>query len=182
MGVLSALRGGALAWLTLGGSTVAAVPQTSLEREVKAAFLYNFTRFVQWPAGLPRNGEPFRLCAIADGEMTRVIERTVAGESVNGRPLVVTQPQRPEDAHGCQILYVGRSERQRAARLLAAVRNLPVLTVGDASRFMEQGGVIEFVLQEGLVRFDVNMSAVQRSNLKLSSNLLRVARHVEPTR
>jgi hypothetical protein len=92
-------------------------------------------------------------------------------------------PQTLRDAQQCQILFVGRSEREQASKLLAAVRDRPVLTVGDSSRFMEQGGMIEFLLQDRRVRFDVNLPSAQRSKLRVSSNLLRVARKVlEPPR
>jgi hypothetical protein len=100
-----------------------------------------------------------------------------------GRPLVMVAPETPRDAQQCQILYVGRSEQQRAETLLAAVRDRPVLTVADSSRFTERGGMIEFLLQDNRVRFDVNLPRAQQSKLRVSSNLLRVARKVlEPPR
>lgn len=156
-----------------------AAAQTAGERDVKAAFLYNFTRFVEWPGNAAPGAEPFRLCVVADAAMRRTIAQTVTGEAVNGRPILVTEPQRPQDAQRCQILFVGRSEWRRASRFLDAVRNRPVLTVGESTGFRDRGGVIEFVLEENRVRFDVNLESAQRSRLKLSSNLLRVARDVQ---
>ena len=164
--------------VALGAAIGQASGEQALERDVKATFLYNFTRFVEWPPELPPGAEPFRLCVAADSEMALSIGRTVAGESVKGRPLVMIEPQTPEEARACQILYVGRTETARAARLLSAVRDLPVLTVGDSPEFAERGGVIEFVLREKNVRFEVNLSSAQRSKLKLSANLLRVADRV----
>ena len=120
---------------------------------------------------------------LADPPITNAIQRTVKGESVHGRPLVMVAPENTRDAQQCQILYVGRSEQQRVGTLLAAVRDKPVLTVGDSSRFTEQGGMIEFLLQDNRVRFDVNLPRAQQSKLRVSSNLLRVARKVlEPPR
>jgi hypothetical protein len=152
-------------------------PQVS-EIDVKAAFLFNFTRFVEWPNAAATSA-PFRLCVVADRTTTAVIQKTMEGESVNGRPSQTTVPATPEDARVCQILFVGRSETGRLAPLLAAVRDRPVLTVSDAARFTTRGGMIGFVLEDDRVRFDVNLAAAKRSGLQISSRLLRVARNVD---
>ena len=190
MGLLIELRGLALAVATLVAFPPATVlrAQQTIEPEVKATFLYNFTRFIEWPGIVPSPapgaaaGPPFRVCAVADPKMEQAIRGAVEGESIHGRPLIMMRPQRSDEAALCQILFVGRSEERRAAGLLAAVRDLPVLTVGDSSDFVEQGGTIEFVLVNNRVRFDVNLASAQRAHLKVSANLLRVARTVEPIR
>lgn len=176
IGMLAALNPGAVV-----------TAQTTIETDVKATFLYNFTRFIEWPTdpatpAAPAGGSPFRVCAVADRPMEEAIRRAVEGEVVGSRPLVMTRPQRPEEAATCQILFVGRSQEERGAAFLAAVRDLPVLTVGDSADFVEHGGTIEFVLVNNRVRFDVNLPGAQRASLKVSANLLRVARHVEPIR
>jgi hypothetical protein len=150
--------------------------QETLENDIKATFLYNFTKFIEWPPA--QGAEPFRLCVLADPEFTRAVDRIIAGESVDGRPLERTEPHSGDDARRCGILYVGRAHGPRAAPLVAAVRQHPVLTVGDSEHFIEQGGVIQFVLQNNRVRFDVSAAAAQRSGLQVSSKLLRVARQV----
>ena len=161
----------------------AAVAQTPAENEVRAAFLYNFTKFVEWPSTPgAKTTEPFRMCVVADAGFTRVVDTIVQGESVMGRPLVVVTPATAEAARTCQLLYVGQAERERGGRLLAAVRDQPVLTVGDSPRFIESGGTIQFVLDNQRVRFDVNLQAAERSGLHVSSSLLRVARHITPSR
>jgi hypothetical protein len=149
------------------------------EIDVKAAFLFNFTRFVEWPNAAATPSAPFRLCVVADRTTTAVIEKTMEGESVNGRPSLTTVPATPDDARVCEILFVGRSETGRLATLLAAVRDRPVLTVSDAARFTTRGGMIGFVLDDDRVRFDINLAAAKRSGLQISSRLLRVARKVE---
>lgn len=154
------------------------VPQVS-EVDVKAAFLFNFTRFVEWPEAAAQPSAPFRLCVVADPATTAVIQKTMQGEMVNGRASQTTVPTKPEDARACQILFVGRSENGRVAPLLAAVRDRPVLTVSDTARFTSRGGMIEFVREDDRVRFDVNLGAAKRSGLQISSRLLRVARNVE---
>jgi uncharacterized protein DUF4154 len=158
--------------------TRAQSPQPSLENDVRAAFLYNFTRFVEWPAPLQPD-EPFRLCALADTAFLAALDRTIAGESVGGRPLVRAEARSVDEARHCAILYVARGYKEQAAPLLAAVRDLPVLTVGEGPTFVKQGGAIGFLLENNRVRFDISQRAVQRSGLKASSKLLRVARNVE---
>lgn len=156
--------------------------QETIEPDVKATFLYNFTRFIEWPGQATPDSAPFRLCVVADATMEQAISRAVEGEVVNGRLLVMALPQAPQDAVGCHILFVGRSEQRRAATLLAAVRDLPVLSVGDSPDFLEHGGTIQFLLVDNRVRFDVSLPSAQRANLKFSANLLRVARTVKPIR
>jgi hypothetical protein len=157
---------------------VAAVDQDTLENDVKAAFLFNFTKFIEWPAGPEPDSDPFRICVIADDRFDRAVDRIIEGETVERRRLVRSEPQTAQDARTCAILYVGRAAGERGVRLVAAVRDLPVLTVGDSPLFVQQGGAIQFVLENNRVRFDVGAPAVQRSGLKVSSKLLRVARNV----
>lgn len=152
--------------------------QSTLEDDVKAAFLYNFTKFVEWPPPSQAD-EPFRLCAIADPAFLAAVDRTIADETVGGRRLVRVEPQSVDEARGCAILYVGKSAGERGVHLAAGVRDLPVLTVGEGTRFLEQGGAIGFLLDNNRVRFDISARSLQRSGLKASSKLLRVARTVE---
>jgi uncharacterized protein DUF4154 len=153
-------------------------PRPSLENDVKAAFLYNFTKFVEWPPSSPSD-EPFRLCALADPAFIATLDRTIADESVSGRPLVRAEARSIDDARRCAILYVGSGYTEGAAPLLAAVRDLPVLTVGEGAPFVKHGGAIGFIRENDRIRFDISQRAVQRAGLKASSKLLRVARNVE---
>jgi hypothetical protein len=163
----------------LGLAELPAFSQATLENDVKATFLYNFTKFIEWPPAPATAADPFRVCIIADPDFTRAVDRTIAGESVDGRPLERIEPASPEDVRKCAILYVGRGYAARAARLLVAARQLPVLTVGEGPEFLDSGGAIGFVLENNRVRFDISNTAVQRSGLKASSKLLRVARSVD---
>jgi hypothetical protein len=173
---LSAIQG--IGPVAASPSTRAATTQVS-EVDVKAAFLFNFTRFVEWPDAPAQPSAPFRMCVVADAATTAVIEKTMQGEHVNGRPSQTTVPASPDEVRACHILFVGRSESGRVAPLLAAVRDRPVLTVSDAERFTSRGGMIAFVREDDRVRFDVNLGVAKRSGLSLSSRLLRVARNVE---
>lgn len=175
MAVLRVLAGAVLTALL----AVPAAAQHVTEHDVKAAFLYNFTRFVEWPAGSPPDSQPFRLCVVADPPATAAIERTMRDESVNGRAAEVLVPASAQQARSCQILYIGQSQIGRAAPLVAAVRDEPVLVVGDAPGFLARGGAIEFLLDGGRVRFDINIDTARRARLTVSSRLLQVARRIE---
>lgn len=153
--------------------------QATLENEVKAAFLYNFTKFIEWPSSPSSAADAFHICTVADADFTHTLDRTIAGEAVDGKPLVLAEPQALGDYRKCAMLYVGRGQTERAARALAAVRDLPVLTVGEGRPFIDLGGAIGFVLENKRVRFDISTLALQRAGLKVSSKLLRVARTVE---
>ncbi len=158
-----------------------AVPTTqeTLENDVKAAYLYNFTRFVDWPVARGGARDAFRICAVAEPAFIQVLDRTLENESVQGVRLVRVEPQTVEQARSCQILYVGRGAADRGLRLVAGVRQAPVLTVSDAPRFLDQGGMIAFVLDGTHLRFDVSNRAATEAGLTISSKLLRLARHVD---
>ncbi len=174
------VRCGALVALAVAapGSAPAQTAPPTLENDVKAAFLYNFTKFVEWPVPADPH-ETFRVCTLADTTFTAALDRTITGESVEGRPLLRLAPGSIQDVRRCSILYVDRGHTDQGAPLLMAVRDLPVLTVGEGPQFLKQGGAIGFVLENNRVRFDISMRAVQRSGLRASSKLLRVARTVE---
>ncbi len=145
------------------------------EYGVKAAFLFNFAKFVDWPAAAfpePR----FNLCVLGDDPFGRVLDDVVANESIDGRPIVVQRGARLAELKGCHILFVSRAERERQREILGMLRNGSVLTVGDADGFLADGGMISFFLEANKVRFEVNRAAVDKSPLKMSSKLLRVAR------
>jgi hypothetical protein len=159
--------------------SIPASGQQVTEQDLKAVFLYKFTNFVEWPASAEHSAEPFRVCTVAAREITAIVERTMKEESVNGRRVQTSSPESTEQARKCEVLFIGRTEMARAQPLLAAVRDLPVLTVGDADRFLAQGGVINFVREENRVRFEINLDNARRAGLTISSRLLRVAAKVE---
>ena len=180
MGVLIHARGVRAALVAAMALVVCrpAPAQEALEIDVKATFIYNFTKFIDWPAGTPAGQEPFRLCVVSDDALQKSVEKTIAGETINGRPLESMTPRTAEEARKCQVLFVGREDNERATRMLSAVKDLPVLTVSDRSQFARRGGGIELVREDNRIRFDINVPGAERGGIKLSSRLLRVARHV----
>ena len=178
MAVLTSLVRG-LSAVLLGVMTMpaAAGSQDILEQDIRAAFLYNFTRFIDWPhEALP--DDQFRICIMGDERLARAVDQIIVGETAAGRPLARLQVPSPDAARRCQILYVAASEMPRGAAVLTTLREAPVLTVSDGGQFLEHGGAIRFLLEQNRVRFDVSLPALQRARLSASSKLLRVARTV----
>lgn len=158
----------------------AAGAEVAAEYDVKAAFLFNFTKFVDWPPSAFADGRSsLKLCVLGEDPFGRSLQE-VAGEEVGDRKLTVLRAGHLSDPAGCHVLFVSRSERKRLSEILPAVRNDPVLTVGDADGFLEQGGIINFVLEGSKVRFEINQEAADRAGLKISSKLMRLASRVLP--
>jgi hypothetical protein len=153
------------------------------EDRIKAAFLYNFTKFVEWPPSALGSDRPFHVCLAAGAATTAEIENMLRGEEVRNRQVQVTPDAAADSSAACHLFYFGAAESERAAKALAALKNTPVLTVGEGTPFVERGGMIAFVLEDNRVKFDINKTAMDRVSLVVSSKLLRVARHVrtEPT-
>jgi hypothetical protein len=156
---------------------LAAQSPASIEDDIKAAYLFNFTKFVEWPPNaFSGTSDPLNVCVAGDAAVASAVERAITGERVEGRPLAFVAPP-PADVAGCHILYIGRGAGD-PSRLMAASAKRPILAVGDAPRFLEHGGAIAFVVEERRVRFDIDPAAAARAGLKVSSKLLRVARHI----
>lgn len=148
------------------------------EADVKAAFLYNFTKYIEWPSGAFANAtDPFRVCVLADEDFTRTVETFMTGEAVQTRQVRVIVP-RLSDLPRCHILFVGRQAAGRERSALAATAGRPVLTVGETPQFLEQGGVVLFHVEDRRVRFDLHLEAASQAGLAVSSKLVRVAHHV----
>jgi len=155
-------------------------PAPPLEYQVKAAFLFNFAKFIEWPPGTFHGPEePFLVCVVGDEGFARAFDLVVSGKSVEGRVLRVRRLRTEEDPAACRILYLGAAGLPRAAAVLKSARTGSTLTVGDAPGFIRQGGIINFVMQDNRVHFDINPDAAQRAGLRISSKLLQLATIVE---
>lgn len=150
------------------------------EYEVKAAFLYNFAKFVAWPSqAFPSSSSPLRICVFGQNPFGDSLRRIVQDKFISGRAISNEQVNSATQARACHILFMGRSEQARMQQALASVNDLPVLTVGDSGDFLPLGGVINFVVEQDRVRFEISLAAAQRQRLKISSKLLAVARVVD---
>jgi hypothetical protein len=161
-----------LACVTLAVATLSA-QEVPLEYQVKAAYLFNFTKFVGWPPAVTSAEGPFAICVARLNPFGTVLSGTVTGETAAGRPLVSRVVHEAEPS--CQILFVPRGVA--AGPYLRAVRSEPVLTVGESADFLEQGGIVRFVVEEGKVRFEINQGAAGRAGITVSSRLLKLARN-----
>lgn len=150
------------------------------EYDVKAAYLFNFGKFVTWPQKNYGPGDSFLVCVIGKDPFGPILDKTTAGETINGKKVIDKRISRPQDAVGCSVLFISSSEEPRLGRILAIVEGLPVVTVSDMSDFVERGGMIQFVVDSGRVRFKVNLGPAQQDGLALSSELLKVAIQVTP--
>jgi hypothetical protein len=151
--------------------------EASLEYEVKAAFLVNFARFVDWPpTAFVDSQSQMEICLVGKDRFGHVIDDLVRGESVNGRKLLVRRLDTVPDPQSCQIVFVN-PEVKELKDILAAL-GPGVLTVSEGDGFIDDGGMIAFVLHNRRVRFDINQTAAEGHALKLSSKLLGVARSV----
>jgi YfiR/HmsC-like len=162
------------------GQPLAASASVALEYEVKAAFLFRFAQFVEWPAETFKNAsEPFTYCTIGDDPFRGALERTVNGKMIGQRPLRVNHLNGPGKIGECQVLFVGGAgDRKHVEEMLADTGTLPILTVGEADRFAESGGAIGFCTEDNKIRFEVNLDAAGKAGLKISAKLLALAKTV----
>jgi hypothetical protein len=169
----------------LGVVCLAALPialrgQTATTDEVKAAFLFNFAKFVEWPAA--RGTGSLSIGVLGNDNLGESLREIVRGKTVNGRPLASRRVTADDDLASLHLLFVGTSEKMRVADVLKRVEGGSVLTVSDVDKFCHQGGVIALTQEGNHVRFDINLDAADRSKLKVSSKLLTLARTVHPAR
>jgi hypothetical protein len=165
------------------GAAVGADARSDLEYQVKAAFLFNFAKFVEWPAdALKGPRDPMAICVLGKDPFGASLDDVVRGETVNGRSLVVRRTHQVLEARECQVVFLAESERRRQAEILSAMEGASILTVGEGDGFLDDGGIVRLVLDQNRVRFDINLTAAEANRLKLSSKLLRLARSLQPPR
>jgi hypothetical protein len=148
--------------------------------QVKAVFLYQFANFVEWPAKtFAKPDDPLVIGVVGDDPFGVILDETVRDVAVNQRKLVVRRFQRSDDLAQCQILFVSRSEKDRIPQILATVQDKSVLTVSETEKFASSGGIVNFILVEGRVKFEINPEAAERAGLRPSAKLLAVAKVVK---
>ena len=155
----------------------------SREYQVKAAFLFNFAQFVEWPAeAFADAAAPIRIGVLGDDPFGQTLEDMVRGETVRERSIEVQRGRRVDELGGCHLLFISRSERARVAGILGSIALNPVLTVSELDDFAAQGGGIRLYLVGTKVRFEINPDLVQRQRLKVSSQLLSLGTIAAPGR
>ena len=163
-------------WVLFSTSTLSAQQSRPREYEVKATYLYNFARFVEWPVrAAAAKGDSFAICVLGQDPFGPALDATLAGETIDGKRVLLKRISRPQDAVICRILFISLSEDGQLKDVLAALDKTGVLTVSDIPNFSQRGGMIQFVLDGNRIRFAVNLTTAQDAGLTVSSELLKVA-------
>jgi hypothetical protein len=147
----------------------------SLEYQVKAGFLFNFARYVDWPTSTNAAAEEFVIGIIDDGTVFPVMAAALNGKSTHDRTVEIRRLKLNDDIARCQMLFVTRSEEKDLDAILKRVGGAPVLTVGEAPHFAERGGCLNFVPHGENIRFEVNLEAAERAGLKISAKIAAMA-------
>lgn len=155
-------------------------PPDSSEYLIKAGFIYNFAKLMEWPSPVfPQPNSPIVIGVLGSTDPFQgTLDDVLRGKLVNGHPFVVKHLKSRDDIKGCNILFVSASETAHLDELLHQIRGLPILTIGDTPGFAERGGIINFVLEDDRVRFDIDVQAAKQADLTISSRLLALARIV----
>jgi hypothetical protein len=155
----------------------------SSEYLIKAGFIYNFAKLVEWPtASFAQPDSPIVIGILGEDPFGATLDRIVADKKINGRGLAVKRlkwSKDSKDLKDCNILFVSTSEKEHIESVIETMKGLPILTIGDAPGFAKRGGVMNFVLEDNKVRFEVNVEAAKHADLTISSRLLTLAKIVQ---
>ena len=157
--------------------------QTSGDREyqVKAAFLFNFTQFVEWPAGSPEaTGSPFVIGILGENPFGNYLREIIAGESINGHRLTIQQYKNVDEIKLCHILFINAADNRHIGEVTTALKGRSILTVSDAASFIDAGGMIRLSTINNKIKIQVNPAKAREAGLTISSKLLGVAEIVSP--
>jgi hypothetical protein len=155
----------------------------ALEYKVKAGFLFNFIRFVEWPArSFSETNSPVVIGVLSDDSAAPVLQQALAGKSVDNRPLEVRLIAEAGEARACHILFLGRDRKHQAGEILERLKGAAVLTVSEIEQFCQRGGMLNFVRQDESFRFEINLESAKRADLKISSRLSSMATIIKDTK
>lgn len=162
-----------------GGQWASGQGNASSEYQVKAAFLFHFAQFVDWPAeSFKGTDSPLTYCTVGEDPFHGALDATLDGKTVGARSFRVRHFKQVQELQACQVLFVGTEEKKAVLSALETVKGGPVLTVGEADHFVQDGGMIGFFLEDNKVRFNINLGAAERAKLKISARLLALAKTV----
>lgn len=163
-------------WAAVSGAPAAQADSTTdREHQIKVAFVYNFVKFVDWPIDvLPESRDTISVCVLSDDPIYASLE-TIDGKIVKGRRLTVRRVDAPRELSSCQVAFFGLAEEKRLPQAMGSLQDASVLTVGEIDRFAQSGGIINLVVVNNKVRFEINVDRAERARLKLGSQLLSVA-------
>lgn len=166
-------------FLLLFSTAASFAEKTFTEYKVKALFLYNFAKYVDWPQGTFSNANtPFVIGVLGKDRISSDLSGITDGKTIDGHPLIIKHVASDADLKDCQIVFVSNSENATTADIIARIGTMHILIVGEDPAFLEKGGCINLVLKEEKVHLEVNLSAANKAGLKISSKLLSVAETV----
>jgi hypothetical protein len=149
------------------------------EYQVKAGFLVNFARFVEWPPEVMKDpSASLKVCIAGSDPFHGELDRIVQGKKIGSHPLEAMHVSRNQAARGCQVLFISFAEKKRIPEILTELAALPILTVGESNGFLQHGGMIGLIVEDERVKFEVNLEAAAKAGLKVSSRLLFLAKNV----
>ena len=155
---------------------VVASAQDVTEPALKAAFIYNFAIFTEWPADVVPAAGPVVVCVLGDAAVGDALEQAVKGRVVDGHSMAVSIVAPAGPHRECHVLYVSGVTAGQAAQLVAGLRDVPVLTISDVEGFADLGGIAQFFFEHGRLRFSVDVGSAGRARLQISSRLLALAK------
>ena len=165
-----------LIWLLLIGNPSLAQESQPTEYQIKAAFLFNFAKFVQWPPqAFAGPSSPIVIGILGEDPFNNDLDRVIKNKLVDDHPLMIKEYHSPAEATNCHILFICTSEKARLAQILKGLKGTTVLTVGEMDNFTASGGMINFVQKGTKLRFLINNGAATGAGLKISSKLLSLA-------
>jgi hypothetical protein len=171
---------GTLGLALLFGAARSEAAPTASEAEVKAAFLYHLAKFVEWPAtAFSSETAPLRVAVFGDEEFAAKLSKSLSEKTAHGRTFEVKRIVNPQEAKNFHMVFIPNSESKRAILVLDAVKNAPVLTVGESDEFFEYGGMINLYFEDSQLRFEINAQAAEKVKLVISSKLLRLNKKKE---
>ncbi len=172
---------GLLLFLLLCSWSMPAQTPPNREYQVKAAFLFNFAQFVEWPpAALPELSTPLVIGILGEDPFGSYLEAIISGEKINGHPLKVEHYRSLEEVKTCQILFLNITEPKKLGQVIASLKGRTILTVGDAPDFIQEGGMIRFFIGNNKIQFQINQEEAKSQRLIISSKLLRLAKTEGP--
>jgi len=184
LGILIAVLGMTLNWTSTADAQAGDVSDSS-EYLIKAGFIYNFAKFVEWPsAAFSQADSPIMIGVLGTDPFGNVLDRLVEDKKIGPRGFVVKRYKWGKDLKDlkeCKILFVSASEKGHIDEIVQAVKGLPILTVGETPGFAERGGMIRFTLEDNRVRFEINVDAAHQADLNISSRLLTLAKIIPQT-
>ncbi len=163
----------------LCGTSSTYAKQKSKEYHIKAAFILNFVKFMEWPSHVSSDTSSLLTVYILGNDPFDEALKTIENKIVKEKKIVIKRSSRIEDVKECQILFISTSEKKKISEILTKIKCRPILTVAESKNFCQSGGVVNFIIVKGKVHFEINVDAAERAGLKISSKLLKLAKIIK---